>query len=362
MAETAHPSPHKWSDLKVGIFVMAALSAASVLIFAIGSKSHLFASKTTYHSAFRNVGGLAAGSPVRIAGVTVGSVDEVKIGNDGHILVTFHIVASSKNLIRKTSKTSLGNKGLLGDKLLEVSPGQGELVPQGGWIPSENTVELSDYMSKAGTVLAHVEATAKNLHLATEPFADQQFSKNLTSATKNISDMVALANRGDGIVHRLLTDKALADDIAKSMHHVQLASQELSQTLGSVRQLTHSIEKGPGMAHDLLFGPEGRTFLKKLTDVSSEVSTAMAQIRTQKSLAHEVLYGSNSDELLVNLNAMAADLKSISHDIRTGRGSLGAIIQDPSLYEDLKRLVGNLERNDVLKALVRYSIKHDQKK
>jgi hypothetical protein len=41
---------------------------------------------------------------------------------------------------------------------------------------------------------------------------------------------------------------------------------------------------------------------------------------------------------------------------------VGALLVDPSVYEDLKAVLGNVERNDVLRALVRYSIKQDEKK
>jgi phospholipid/cholesterol/gamma-HCH transport system substrate-binding protein len=34
---------------------------------------------------------------------------------------------------------------------------------------------------------------------------------------------------------------------------------------------------------------------------------------------------------------------------------------DPSIYEDVKRVLGNVERNSVLRALVRYSIKRDDR-
>jgi phospholipid/cholesterol/gamma-HCH transport system substrate-binding protein len=44
-------------------------------------------------------------------------------------------------------------------------------------------------------------------------------------------------------------------------------------------------------------------------------------------------------------------------DIRAGRGTLGALLVDPSLYEDIKTLVGNVQRNEVLRALVRYAIR-----
>ena len=68
------------------------------------------------------------------------------------------------------------------------------------------------------------------------------------------------------------------------------------------------------------------------------------------------------DEALNNVNAITADLKVIVAGIRQGKGTVGALLVDPSVYEDMKLVLGNVERNDVLRALVRYSIKQDEKK
>ena len=59
---------------------------------------------------------------------------------------------------------------------------------------------------------------------------------------------------------------------------------------------------------------------------------------------------------------MSDDLRAIVHDVRQGKGTLGALLVDPSVYEDIRALVGNVERNEVLRALVRYSIKADEGK
>ncbi len=45
--------------------------------------------------------------------------------------------------------------------------------------------------------------------------------------------------------------------------------------------------------------------------------------------------------------------------MKAGKGTIGALLVDPSVYEDIKALVGNVERNQVLRALVRYSIKQE---
>jgi phospholipid/cholesterol/gamma-HCH transport system substrate-binding protein len=59
---------------------------------------------------------------------------------------------------------------------------------------------------------------------------------------------------------------------------------------------------------------------------------------------------------------MSDDLRAIVGDIRQGKGTLGALIVDPTLYEDVRSVVSNVERNEVLRALVRYSIKADEQK
>ncbi len=57
---------------------------------------------------------------------------------------------------------------------------------------------------------------------------------------------------------------------------------------------------------------------------------------------------------------MSVDMKQIVADVRSGKGTLGALLVDPSVYEDLKLVLGNVERNKALRALVRYSIRRDE--
>ena len=52
-------------------------------------------------------------------------------------------------------------------------------------------------------------------------------------------------------------------------------------------------------------------------------------------------------------------LGRISSNVERGRGSLGGLLVDPSVYEDMKTVLGNIERNVVFKALVRMTIKED---
>jgi phospholipid/cholesterol/gamma-HCH transport system substrate-binding protein len=66
--------------------------------------------------------------------------------------------------------------------------------------------------------------------------------------------------------------------------------------------------------------------------------------------------------MLSNVSSMTDDLRTIIANVKAGKGTVGALLVDPSVYEDLKAVVGNVERNQVLRAIVRYSIKQDEAK
>ena len=75
-----------------------------------------------------------------------------------------------------------------------------------------------------------------------------------------------------------------------------------------------------------------------------------------------MIYGDDSSQAMMsNLNQASADFRQVVSDMRAGKGTLGALLVDPSVYEDLKLMLGNVERNRALRALVRYSIKRDEK-
>lgn len=346
--------------LRVGIFVTVALAIAGTLVFIIGSQSRVFQSKNTYYAVFHDVQGLREGSPVRIGGVSVGSVATVEFTDDGKVRTEIEIVSSDSQFVREGSKATVGSKGLLGDKIVDVTVGDGKPLESGATIPTTQPKGLTDYMEAAGHILADAQTTMQNLRKASEPFGEPEFAQSIRETSHNMAQVTGMAAEGEGTIHRLLADPGLAKEVDDLVENMRVASAELARTSRSVRSIADEVESGDGTAHEVIYGQEGKRMVKNFADAAGEVASLLGQVRQGEGTMHDLVYGQKGNELLANLTEASEDIKAITSDIRQGKGTLGALIEDPSVYEDVKRLIGDLQRNEILRALVRYSIKRDE--
>jgi phospholipid/cholesterol/gamma-HCH transport system substrate-binding protein len=113
-----------------------------------------------------------------------------------------------------------------------------------------------------------------------------------------------------------------------------------------------------------LYGDQGTKTIEQIGGAADEVAKTLVAIREGDGLAKRILFGGehddDTDRAIADLAAITSDLRAITHEVKEGKGTLGALLADPSVYEDLKVLLGNAQRNEVLRALVRYSIKRDE--
>jgi phospholipid/cholesterol/gamma-HCH transport system substrate-binding protein len=62
----------------------------------------------------------------------------------------------------------------------------------------------------------------------------------------------------------------------------------------------------------------------------------------------------------LQLKPLAQDLRAILDKVNKGQGTLGALINDPSLYEEAKALVGTTNRSRIIRNLIRKAVSEDQ--
>ncbi len=344
-------------ELKVGLFVIFGLALTMLAVFLIGDTRQLWAPKSPYRTAFEDVAGLKPGAPVRMGGLDIGAV--TKVGHEGNlgdtrIFVELSITTAEAQRIRADTVARVVNKGLLGDKMVELTVGSPRelAVDSKKLIPSE---EPTDIFGSARKVAEATERTIEQLEPLAHALGDPQLSSDIKGSAADAHALLEAIVHGDGAMHRLFFDRHEADQLEELVAHLDQISVRADATLADVQDLTAHVQKGPGIAHAIIYDGD---ISKDVGGAVTELHKDLRAIREGNGLAHALVYGDDSSQhVMSNLNAMSDDLRAIVGDVRQGKGTLGALIADPTVYEDIKSLVGNVERNEVLRALVRYSIK-----
>lgn len=355
------------SEVRVGAFVLLGLVLMASLVFIIGDARRVFETKVPYYAEFSDVQGLIPGSMVLMGGVNVGEVRSVKYPDDPRnpqIQVALAITKSEALRIRQDSTISIAPKGLLGDKLLSLSVGNPDLpqLPEGAKIPTSEGGGLFAQVEEMG---AKADAVLANLEKASGTLAEDEFRQDIRDSASAVRGLLQKAESGQGYIPRLLSDQAEAERLSRVVQNLEVTTRRLDQLLRGLDDAVKRVNQGPGLVHELIYAEEGSKAASQIGQAAEELATTLKAIRDGNGVAHDLLFGGegseSAEQVLSNLAAVSADLKVVSGQIKDGKGTLGALLNDPSVYEDLKVLLGNVQRNQVLRALVRYSIQADEK-
>jgi phospholipid/cholesterol/gamma-HCH transport system substrate-binding protein len=204
-------SNHIW---KLGMFVIGALVVFAATIFFIGKQKNLFGSTFRIQANFKNVSGLTVGNNVRFSGINIGTVDEVQLVSDSSVVVSMTIEKEVQKFIKTDAKASIGSDGLMGDKVLTISPGthSKKMIQENGKIGSVPSIEMDDIMRSA-------KVTMENASVITQELAQFTF------------DM----NNGKGTISRLMTDEKLANSLDKTMNNLQKSSKGLNENMEAAK-------------------------------------------------------------------------------------------------------------------------------
>ncbi len=351
------------SDIKVGLFVLLGLVLTGVVIFLIGDERQFFAASVEMQTEFSDVQGLKRGAPVRMGGVDIGHVASVEYRgepSDATVHVTLDIVASNAPRIMSDSVAKIVNKGLLGDKMVVISRGtQPPTIPPGGRIPSRDPRDMFGLVDRMAT---KAENALEGVGSVADSLSDEELHDDLRASVRAFKLLLTQVTEGRGYPHRFLTDPREADRISRAVEGIDRSTAELNATLAEIRGAVRQLRTGPGYAHEVLYGSEPPKAVAQIGAAAEELAISLRSVRESDSFTHDLLYGrpDGAPDPLSDIAQITADLRDIVHGVKMGKGTLGALLVDPSVYEDVKRVLGNVERNKVLRALVRYSIQQDE--
>lgn len=192
---------------KLGMFVILGLALFMITIYFIGNNKNLFSSTFQLKSHFKNVSGLKEGNNVRFSGINVGTVKDIEFISDSAVVVNLIIKQEVQKFIKIDAIASIGSDGLMGDKVLTISPGTASniIVKENDLIKSTKAIEIEDIM--------------KSVKLSTD---------NAGIITNQLAIFTNKMNNNNGVLSKLMTDAAFAHSLTKTLTNLESSTYEFA--------------------------------------------------------------------------------------------------------------------------------------
>ena len=307
-------------NIRVGLALLAAIAVAVGAVFGLSGRS--LAAVHEYHVDFSRIAGLKTGAKVLLSGREVGQVKDIRFAQKGLLRVDIWVRRAFRPYIHENSEFYVGMGGsILGEPSLDIGPPHGtpgaELA-DGAIVRGIDPPKLDDVLSKLYQNLQsiteelrqdkdvvdpflrdldHLLATLDDIH--SEPGAITRIRDNVSVGTVAALDLIATLRKG-------------TDDGVRIRATAQEVSRLWTRTEKEMRSLGPRFDRAQAGLERLqeVFSPSERARISKTFETFSKAADIGANV------AHEI--------------ARLADY------VQSGRGTLGALMNDVELVDDLK--------------------------
>jgi phospholipid/cholesterol/gamma-HCH transport system substrate-binding protein len=335
-------------EVRVGTFVLAALAVMVALIMALGD--FRLTPGFEVHADFAYAGGLQEGAPVRVSGIQVGKVTGLSILDEGaeppaaspvdrlgrtsEPLVRADLVLDREysRLMTTDARLYIGTQGVVGESYVELQPGpsDGAAVAAGGAIRGVDAPRLH---------LAALQGSAVLDVLGTLVGADQELGLGgVGEALRTLIDAVG------GIVSERRTELGEAlGDLAATAADLRRIAAHGRAALGDGSRLESLVRDGSASAALLH---------QELPVLLERANASLAAVEALTSKTNDAVDAKQIEEFLVDLQKTmqhlekaAVDAERVMSTIRRGQGTVGGLVTDPQVYDDMKEMLRDLKRN-----------------
>ncbi|MDP5201417.1 MlaD family protein [Flavobacterium sp. DG2-3] len=199
---------------KLGMFVTIGLLLFIMAVYFIGKQQNLFGSTFHITSQFKTVSGLEVGNNVRFSGINVGTVEQIQLKNDSTVVVVLVMKEEVRKFIKTDATASIGSDGLMGDKVLTISPGakSQKVIEDNGQLASVDGIEMHDIMKS-------VKKSVDNIGVISDEIAI--FSHSM--------------NNGNGALARLVKDDKMANSVSNTLSNLETGTKGFSENMEAAK-------------------------------------------------------------------------------------------------------------------------------
>jgi phospholipid/cholesterol/gamma-HCH transport system substrate-binding protein len=198
------------NKMKLGIFVSVGVSLFIVGIYFIGKKQQLFSSTFHVSSVFKDISGLSAGNNVRFSGINVGIIEDIQQITDTTVRVDMQIEESARKFIKKNAKAIIGSDGLMGNRILILTPGTTGKAP----LADNDVIETTQAVT-IDDILVKLKVTANNA----------------ANITNDLAIIIQSVREGKGTIGKLMMDSLIAKDVDDALINIKQGAGGFKQNM-----------------------------------------------------------------------------------------------------------------------------------
>ena len=317
-----------WSELKIGVMAVAALALTAMIVVAVGGASGFAWERYSLKTSFENVQGLKSGAIVRVAGVEVGKVTDVRLSGTG-VEVLLSIKKENQPRVTTDSRASIGSMSLLGEPLIDVSPSStGTPLKEGDTIKSVPPAPLmSDVTASANASITEATALLKDIRegkgTVGKLFTDEQLYRDLNAFIDSANAVTASINKGKGTLGRFTNDPAVYN--------------QLQASLANLNDITRRINAGEGSLGQLL---KDDKLAKSMSGTAANFEQISGRLTRGDNTAGKLL---TEKELYDKLNSTMTRLDDLTKNLNSGEGTAGQLLHNKEMYDNMNSAANELK-------------------
>lgn len=315
-------------EMRVGLVVLATVAVLVVFVLLIGDVH--FAKQYKFYLEFKFSGAVAAGAPVKISGVKIGKVDAIEFIGDTpqqnerlQTRLTLAIDEKSRGALPLGTEFFVSTQGLLGEQYIEAVPGDrfGPTIEPGATIRGIDPARMDILIARMGTVLDAVSGLlSQNKGLLGD------FAKAATGLAQNVDGM---------LVKKRASLEASIDNMNAISQQTKEVTSKLNIALGEATDLRATVRELQATAKQL---PSATEQAKHMIGEGDRVLSALDSAQLKKVM-------SNTQAVSANAVELTADAEALVKKMRRGEGTVGALLSDEDIYDDLKELLRDLKQH-----------------
>jgi len=284
-------SAHVRNTIKASVAIVVCLTILGAFVVVLGGY-RFWEELELYNIRFRSVKDLSPGRPVKYGGLDVGRIIAIGVDEEDPTMIRVAIGLDGKVPMRQGVVARIAQKGLVGDYYVFLDPQAklGDVIPPGSFIPSMETVDLSQLAGMAGEVLMELRPRLERIAMSLETVLTSENSSRiaelLAKAPKLVSELQAAV------------DSVKADFRALSTSGKQ-AADEASKTIKTIDKAVESVRV------------QLETTLAEMRKEVRQVGTLAGNL--DKAVRHDQ---ERLEDILHNVERLSADLKNLASRLR----------------------------------------------